>query len=162
MCIRDSKKDFQNLMHVYLDAVFYPNIYKYQEIFKQEGWHYELEKEEDEITYNGVVYNEMKGAYSSEESVLERFVMNSLFPDNTYGQESGGDPRFIPELTYEEYLDFHRKYYHPSNSYIYIYGDMDIEERLQFLNDEYLQNFTAITVSYTHLDVYKRQLQLCA
>ena len=141
-----NKKDFQNLMHVYLDAVFYPNIYKYQEIFKQEGWHYELEKEEDEITYNGVVYNEMKGAYSSEESVLERFVMNSLFPDNTYGQESGGDPRFIPELTYEEYLDFHRKYYHPSNSYIYIYGDMDIEERLQFLNDEYLQNFTAITV----------------
>ena len=86
-----NKKDFQNLMHVYLDAVFYPNIYKYQEIFKQEGWHYELEKEEDEITYNGVVYNEMKGAYSSEESVLERFVMNSLFPDNTYGQESGGD-----------------------------------------------------------------------
>ena len=119
-------------MHVYLDAVFYPNIYKYQEIFKQEGWHYELEKEEDEITYNGVVYNEMKGAYSSEESVLERFVMNSLFPDNTYGCGVRWRSTLYTELTYEEYLDFHRKYYHPSNSYIYIYGDMDIEERLQF------------------------------
>ena len=95
-------KDFQNLMHVYLDAVFYPNIYHYEEIFKQEGWHYELESKEDEITYNGVVYNEMKGAFSSEESVLERFIMNSLFPDNTYGQESGGDPRCIPDLTYEK------------------------------------------------------------
>lgn len=139
-------KDFQNLMHVYLDAVFYPNIYRYEEIFKQEGWHYELESEDGDITYNGVVYNEMKGAYSSEESVLERFVMNSLFPDNTYGQESGGDPRFIPELTYEDYLDFHREYYHPSNSYIYIYGNMDIEERLQFLDEHYLKNFTAISV----------------
>lgn len=139
-------KDFQNLMHVYMDAVFYPNIYRYQEIFKQEGWHYELESKEDEITYNGVVYNEMKGAYSSEESVLERFVMNSLFPDNTYGQESGGDPKCIPDLTYEDYLDFHRKYYHPSNSYIYLYGDMDVEERLRFMDENYLKHFPAITV----------------
>jgi hypothetical protein len=139
-------KDFQNLMHVYLDAVFYPNIYHYEEIFKQEGWHYELENKEDDITYNGVVYNEMKGAFSSEESVLERFVMNSLFPDNTYGQESGGDPKCIPDLTYEEYLDFHRKYYHPSNSYICLYGDMDIEERLQFMDENYLKHFPAITV----------------
>lgn len=139
-------KDFQNLMHVYLDAVFYPNIYKYQEIFKQEGWHYELDSPEGEITYNGVVYNEMKGAFSSEESVLERFVMNSLFPDNTYGQESGGDPRCIPDLTYEDYLDFHRTYYHPSNSYIYLYGDMDIEERLEFMDRNYLKDFPAISV----------------
>lgn len=139
-------KDFQNLMHVYLDAVFYPNIYKYEEIFKQEGWHYELESEEDEITYNGVVYNEMKGAFSSEESVLERFMLNCLFPDNTYGGESGGDPREIPNLTYEDYLDFHRKYYHPSNSYIYLYGDMDIEEKLLFIDREYLKHFPAITV----------------
>lgn len=139
-------KDFQNLMHVYLDAVFYPNIYQYQEIFKQEGWHYELNSPEGELVYNGVVYNEMKGAFSSEESVLERFVMNSLFPDNTYGQESGGDPRCIPELTYEDYLDFHRKYYHPSNSYIYLYGDMDIEERLEFLDEKYLKDFPAISV----------------
>lgn len=139
-------KDFQNLMHVYLDAVFYPNIYQYEEIFKQEGWHYELDSPEGEITYNGVVYNEMKGAFSSEESVLERFVMNNLFPDNTYANESGGDPRHIPDLTYEEYLNFHRTYYHPANSYIYLYGDMDIEEKLQFINDTYLKNFPKITV----------------
>ena len=124
-------KDFKNLMYVYMDAVFYPNIYHYEEIFKQEGWHYELDNEDDEITYNGVVYNEMKGAYSSEERVLECFVMSQLFPDNTYCQESGGDPRHIPDLTYQDYLDFHRTYYHPSNSYIYLYGDMDVrsEER---------------------------------
>lgn len=139
-------KDFQNLMHVYMDAVFYPNIYQYQEIFRQEGWHYELESREGDITYNGVVYNEMKGAYSSEESVLERFIMNSLFPDNTYGQESGGDPRCIPELTYEEYLDFHKKYYHPVNSYICLYGNMDIEERLEFMDKNYLSAFPAISV----------------
>ncbi len=139
-------KDFQNLMHVYLDAVFYPNIYKYQEIFKQEGWHYELEDEEGELIYNGVVYNEMKGAFSSEESVLERFILNSLFPDNTYGGESGGDPREIPNLTYEEYLNFHRTYYHPSNSYIYLYGNMDIEEKLRFMDEEYLKHFSAIKV----------------
>ena len=139
-------KDFQNLMHVYMDAVFYPNIYEHEEIFKQEGWHYELESPEDDITYNGVVYNEMKGAFSSEESVLERFVMNSLFPDNTYGNESGGDPRDIPNLTYEEYLDFHRQYYHPVNSYIYLYGDMDVTERLEWMDANYLSNFPAITI----------------
>lgn len=142
-------KDFANLMHVYMDAVFYPNIYKYEEIFKQEGWHYELDSPEGEITYNGVVYNEMKGAFSSEESVLERFVMNSLFPDNTYAQESGGDPRNIPELTYEDYLDFHRRYYHPVNSYIYLYGDMDVEERLQWMDQEYLKDFPAIEIDST-------------
>lgn len=141
-----NEKDFQNLMNVYLDAVFYPNIYKYQEIFKQEGWHYEINSPEEDIVYNGVVYNEMKGAYSSEESVLERFLMNSLFPDNTYGQESGGDPRCIPDLTYEDYLEFHRKYYHPSNSYIYLYGDMDIEERLDYLDRKYLKDFHAMEV----------------
>ena len=139
-------KDFQNLMHVYMDAVFYPNIYEHEEILKQEGWHYELESPEDDITYNGVVYNEMKGAFSSEESVLERFVMNSLFPDNTYGNESGGDPRDIPNLTYEEYLDFHRQYYHPVNSYIYLYGDMDVTERLEWMDANYLSNFPAITI----------------
>lgn len=137
-------QDFKNLMHVYMDAVLYPNIYKYEEIFKQEGWHYELDSPEDPIIYNGVVYNEMKGAFSSEESVLERFLMNSLFPDTTYGYESGGDPRDIPNLTYEDYLDFHRRYYHPSNSYIYLYGDMDIEERLQWMDSEYLKDFPAI------------------
>lgn len=142
-------KDFANLMHVYMDAVFYPNIYKYEEIFKQEGWHYELDSPEGELTYNGVVYNEMKGVFSSEESVLERFLMNSLFPDNTYAQESGGDPRNIPELTYEDYLDFHRRYYHPVNSYIYLYGDMDVEERLQWMDQEYLKDFPAIEIDST-------------
>lgn len=138
--------DFANLMHVYMDAVFYPNIYKKEEIFRQEGWYYQLENAEDELQYNGVVYNEMKGAYSSPDDVLERRIMNSLFPDNTYAFESGGDPECIPDLTYEDYLNFHRKYYHPSNSYIYLYGDMDFTERLTWLDEEYLQHFEAITV----------------
>lgn len=147
-------KDFANLMSVYMDAVFYPNIYKHEEIFKQEGWHYELESKDAPLTYNGVVYNEMKGAYSSEESVLERFTMNSLFPDNTYAHESGGDPKNIPDLTYEEYLDFHRKYYHPVNSYICIYGDGDIEERLSWMDENYLKNFPAIEID-SHIEPQK-------
>ena len=119
-------KDFQNLMSVYMDAVFYPNIYKHEEIFRQEGWHYELDSKESDIKINGVVYNEMKGAFSSPESVLEREIMNTLYPDTAYGFESGGDPKVIPELSYQEFLDFHSKYYHPVNSYIYLYGNMDI------------------------------------
>ena len=115
-------KDFQNLMHVYLDAVFYPNIYQEKKIFMQEGWHYEMEDLDSPLTYNGVVYNEMKGAFSSPDEVNDREMMNSLFPDTIYGVESGGDPKVIPELTYEQFLDFHRRYYHPSNSYIYLYG----------------------------------------
>lgn len=134
-------RDFKNLMDVYLDAVFYPNIYKNEKIFRQEGWHYHLEKPEDPLTYNGVVYNEMKGAFSSPEGVLERTVMNALFPDTPYGVESGGDPEVIPELSYEEFLDFHRKYYHPSNSYIYLYGNVDMEEKLDWLDREYLSRF---------------------
>ena len=99
-------KDFQNLMHVYMDAVFYPNIYKKEEIFRQEGWHYELESAEGPLKVNGVVYNEMKGAFSSPEDVLDREVLRSLFPDTSYANESGGDPEFIPDLTYEQFLDF--------------------------------------------------------
>lgn len=133
--------DFANLMDVYLDGVFFPNIYKKEEIFRQEGWNYQLEKSEDELSYNGVVYNEMKGAFSSPEDVLEREILNSLFPDNTYHYESGGDPECIPDLSYEEFLDFHRKYYHPSNSYIYLYGKMDFEERLNWLDQAYLSLF---------------------
>ncbi len=134
-------KDFQNLMHVYMDAVFYPNIYKREEIFRQEGWHYDLESEDSELKYNGVVYNEMKGAFSSPEQQLFRTIQNSLFPDTAYGVESGGDPDNIPELSYEEFLDFHKKYYHPSNSYIYLYGDLDVQEKLNWLDEAYLQNF---------------------
>ena len=134
-------KDFQNLMHVYMDAVFYPNIYKHEEIFRQEGWSYKLDSVDGKLAYNGVVYNEMKGAFSSPEGVLDRVVMNSLFPDTSYANESGGDPEVIPELTYEQFLDFHRKYYHPSNSYIYLYGDMDMEEKLDWLDKNYLSSF---------------------
>ena len=131
-------QDFKNLMDVYLDAVFNPNITKYEEIFKQEGWHYELTGKDDELKINGVVYNEMKGAYSSPDEVLSSQIYRSLFPDNTYSKDSGGNPEYIPKLTYEAYLNFYHKYYHPSNSYIYLYGDMDVVERLEWLDKEYL------------------------
>jgi len=134
-------KDFFNLMDVYLDAVFYPNIYSQPEILMQEGWHYELENKEDSLKYKGVVYNEMKGAFSSPEGVLMRKVQETLFPDNTYGYESGGDPEYIPDLSQEEFLGFHTKYYHPSNSYIFLYGDLDLNKALTFINDNYLRNF---------------------
>lgn len=139
-------QDFQNLMHVYLDAVFYPNIYQKEEIFRQEGWHYQLEDAAGPLSYNGVVYNEMKGAFSSADDVLERGIMNSLFPDTTYGCESGGDPKDIPDLTYEQFLDFHRRYYHPSNSFIYLYGNMDMDEKLKFLDEYYLSSFDLLDV----------------
>lgn len=138
--------DFKNLMDVYLDAVFYPNIFKEKKIFMQEGWHYELDKPDGELKINGVVYNEMKGAFSSPDDVLDRAVLNTLFPDNTYAFESGGDPDDIPALTYEEYLQFHKKYYHPSNSYIYLYGNMDMEERLNWLDKHYLSDFDYLEV----------------
>ena len=139
-------KDFQNLMHVYMDAVFYPNIYQHDEIFRQEGWSYKLDEPDGKLEYNGVVYNEMKRAFSSPEGVLDRVILNSLFPDTSYAYESGGDPEEIPNLTYEQFLDFHRKYYHPSNSYIYLYGDMDMEEKLKWLDENYLCEFDAAEV----------------
>jgi len=150
-------KDFANLMHVYLDAVFYPNIYKEENIFRQEGWHYEALPHKDadgqdvidmdsQITINGVVYNEMKGALSSPEDLLNDKILASLYPDTTYAIVSGGDPAYIPDLKYKDYLDFHRRYYHPSNSYIYLYGDLDVKERLRFLDEEYLGSFE-------HLDI---------
>ena len=136
--------DLKNLMEVYLDAVFFPAIYKNENIFRQEGWHYHLEDEKDELSINGVVYNEMKGAFSTPEAVLERTVFSSLFPDTAYGVESGGDPDCIPDLTYEQFLDFHSRYYHPSNSYIYLYGNLDMKERLDWIDREYLSRFDAI------------------
>lgn len=141
-----NEKDFQNLMHVYMDAVFYPNIYEHDEIFRQEGWSYNLESKEDALTYNGVVYNEMKGAFSSPEGVLDRVILNSLFPDTSYANESGGDPEVIPKLMYEQFLEFHSRYYHPSNSYIYLYGDMDMEEKLEWLDREYLSKFDTLQI----------------
>lgn len=139
-------KDFRNLMDVYLDAVFHPNIYREEKIFKQEGWHYEMEDAEDALTINGVVYNEMKGAFSSPDDVLYREIMNSLYPHTSYAVESGGDPDVIPELTYEDFLAFHQRYYHPSNSYIYLYGDMDMAERLAYIDREYLCKYEALAV----------------
>ena len=134
-------QDFQNLMHIYLDAVFCPNIYNEQNIFRQEGWHYELESLEAPLTINGVVYNEMKGAFSSEDDVMEREIMNSLFPDTCYGVESGGDPDCIPDLTYEQFLEFHSTLYHPANSFIYLYGNMDVWEKLLFIHENYLKDY---------------------
>ncbi|MFC2608073.1 MAG: insulinase family protein, partial [Selenomonas sp.] len=137
-------KDFQNLMDVYLDAVFYPSMKETPEIFQQEGWHYEIDNAEEPLRYSGVVYNEMKGALSSPDDVLENKIMLSLYPDTTYGFESGGDPDAIPTLTYEDFCAFHSRYYHPSNSYIYLYGAMDIEEKLAYLDREYLVTFDRI------------------
>ena len=133
--------DFHNLMDVYLDAVFYPNCIDDPQILMQEGWHYELEDKDSELTYNGVVYNEMKGALSSGDAIMENFAMEKLFPNTTYGVESGGDPEVIPALSYKEFVEFYKKFYHPSNSYIFLYGDMDIEKTLNFIDSEYLSNF---------------------
>ncbi len=131
-------KDFYNLIDVYLDAVFYPRIDP--AVFQQEGWHYALTDPADPISYQGVVYNEMKGAYSSPESILEETIQHSLFPDTTYGYDSGGDPEEVPNLTYEQFRDFHRRYYHPSNACIFFSGDDDPDERLRLVN-EYLKDF---------------------
>lgn len=133
--------DFKNLMDVYLDAVFFPNMLKDKEVLMQEGWHYEMASADSSLTYSGVVYNEMKGVFSSPDAQLERHVMDNLFPDTTYGVESGGDPDCIPQLTQEAFAAFHAKYYHPANSYIFLYGDMDIDSTLAFINDEYLSHF---------------------
>ncbi len=136
-------KDFMNLMKVYLDAVFYPNIYSQPHIFHQEGWHHELYDPDAPINYRGVVYNEMKGAFSTPESIIMRSNLHAQFPDTPYGFESGGDPEAIPELSYEQFLDFHRKYYHPTNSKISLYGNMDIDEVLKVIDAGYLSNFSA-------------------
>jgi len=131
-------QDFYNLIDVYLDAVFYPRITP--EIFQQEGWHYEREKRDDPLTYKGVVFNEMKGANSSPDSLLAEYSQQSLFPDTTYGLNSGGDPAVIPDLNYEQFRDFHRRYYHPSNARIFFAGDDDPEERLRLV-DVYLKDY---------------------
>lgn len=134
-------KDFHNLMDVYLDAVFFPNIYKEKGILMQEGWRYHIEAPEDPIEYKGVVYNEMKGAFSSPEEIGFRLIKETLFPETTYANESGGAPKHIPDLSYEDFLAFHKKYYHPSNAYICLYGDMDIKETLAYVDREYLSHF---------------------
>ena len=146
-----NKKDFHNLMHVYLDAVFYPNIYDREEIMMQEGWHYEIDDNGD-LFVNGVVFNEMKGVYSSAEDQLYRIIEKSLLPNTPYGFESGGDPDYIPKLTRETFLDFHKKYYHPSNSYIYLYGDMDACAELEFIDKEYLDKYDYLEIDSSICD----------
>ncbi len=138
--------DFQNLMHVYLDSVLSPKIYQEEKIFMQEGWHYELDNLEDDLTINGVVFNEMKGVFSSPDEVMSRGVFSFLYPETTYGIESGGDPEEIPNLTYSQFLEFHKKYYHPSNSYIYLYGDMDFEEKLLWMDKMYLDQYEKMEI----------------
>ncbi len=136
-------KDFYNLIDVYLDAVFYPRLTK--EVFEQEGWHFELDEARGALTYKGVVFSEMKGAYSSPDNLLAEYSQQSLFPDTPYGLDSGGDPKEIPNLTFDKFKAFHEKYYHPSNAWVYFYGDDDPEERLRVL-DAYLRDFQRIPV----------------
>jgi presequence protease len=141
-----NEKDFYNLIDVYMDAVFYPKIYETPEIFMQEGWHYDISSREESITYKGVVYNEMLGAFSSPEEILFSRIMGTLYPDTSYGFEAGGNPDFMTELTYEKFLGYHKKYYHPSNSYIYLYGNGDINEQLKFLDEKYLCDFDRASI----------------
>ncbi|MCL2353718.1 MAG: insulinase family protein [Defluviitaleaceae bacterium] len=133
--------DFLNLMDVYLDAVFFPLIYDRKEVLDQEGWYFQLEKEDDPLTYNGVVYNEMKGAYADPYRLLYNALDRALLADSTYKFESGGNPENIPDITNEDYLNFHKKYYRPENAFIYFYGDMDIELCFKKLDEEYLSKF---------------------
>ncbi|VAI61010.1 unnamed protein product [Triticum turgidum subsp. durum] len=135
-------KDFYNLVDVYLDAVFFPKCVEDFQTFQQEGWHYELNSPEEEISYKGVVFNEMKGVYSQPDNIMGRVSQQALSPDNTYGVDSGGDPNDIPKLTFEEFKEFHSKFYHPSNARIWFYGDDDTKERLRILS-EYLDLFEA-------------------
>lgn len=153
-----NEQDLYNLMDVYLDAVFNPAIYTKPTIFEQEGWHYELDLPESveiegsdssaslregTLRYNGVVFNEMKGALSDPMSVLDDAVNAALYPDTAYAHESGGDPRAIPALTYEQFLDTHARHYNPSNSYITLYGDLDVDRALAFLDERYLSQPSA-------------------
>lgn len=139
-----NNKDFNNLMQVYLDAVFHPMVYKNKNTFLQEGWHYEMENKDADLKINGVVYNEMKGVYSSPEDACSSYCSMSLFPDTQYGVESGGDPKCIPDLSYEDFLEFHKRLYHPSNSRIFLYGDLDFEEKLKYIDEEYLSKYDPI------------------
>jgi len=140
-------RDFYNLVDVYLDAVFYPRCIETeasgQQVFEQEGWHYEMDSPDPAgLSFKGVVFNEMKGVYSSPDSVLGRVCQQALFPEITYGVDSGGDPRNIPDLTYKEFVDFHQDFYHPSNTRFWFYGNDDPETRLQILSN-YLKDFEA-------------------
>lgn len=146
-------QDLANLMDVYMDSVFSPNVYGNRAIFDQEGWHYELNPEESHLRYNGVVLNEMKGVFSSSDSVLYNALMKNLFPDTAYAFESGGDPKDITDLTYEQCLDSHRRHYHPENSYIVLYGNLDDRKYLAHLDENYLSKYKSGTSKPNPLEV---------
>ena len=137
-----NQQDFENLMRVYLDGVFRPAIYKKPEIFRQEGWHYQMESADKVPTYNGVVFSEMKGAFSSVDNLMEQYTQQLLFPDNCYGFCSGGDPAHIPELTYEHFIKTHQRFYHPSNAKVFLDGDMELEPILRYLDQEYFSHYS--------------------
>ena len=139
-------KDFKNLVDGYMDVAMHPLIAERKEIFLQEGWHYELESPEADLGINGVVYSEMKGSYSNPDRTAYRAIMEAMFPDTTYGSDSGGDPDVIPELSYEEFLEFHRTYYSPANSYIFLYGNADMGEMLSYLDRDYLSAYDIVPV----------------
>ncbi|MDX9976871.1 MAG: insulinase family protein [Candidatus Cloacimonadales bacterium] len=139
-------KDFKNLMEVYLDAVFFPNIYQDEKILQQEGWHYEINPDSQELEISGVVYNEMKGAYSSPMRNMFRALINGLYPDSPYRFESGGVPDAIPQLTQDDFIKFHKEHYHPANSYIYLYGKLDLDAHLKIIDQEALSHFDAIDI----------------
>ena len=147
--------DLENLMSVYLDAVLHPAIYKRKRIFEQERWHLEAD-EQGNLSYNDVVFNEMKGALSDPDRVLYDSVSEALFPDTAYGKESGGKPRAIPELTYENFLDTHARHYDLSNSYTFLYGDLDCERELSFIAQRFARVARALPGPYEH---HSRQLQ---
>ncbi len=145
-------KDFHNLVDVYLDAAFYPNVVRDDRLFKQEGWHYEMDNANSNLTVNGVVYNEMKGVYSDPDSILESAILENLFNGTNYAYDYGGNPKEIINLTYDEFIEFHKKYYSPSNAIIYFYGKLDYNAELEYLENEYLKDFNYIEVDATFLD----------
>ena len=147
-------KDFFNMMGIYLDAVLLPRIYDEPKIFKREGWHYALDKKEGELKINGIVYNEEQGMFSRTTSELNYQVFKHLFPDNAYGNASGGHPNAIPKLTYERFLEFHKIYYHPSNSFIFLHGDGNLMAELKFIDDNYLSKFNKVKV-VSHIPLQK-------
>lgn len=151
-----NEKDFYNLMDVYLDAVFFPMIYDTESIFMQEGWRFDIQNPEEPITYKGIVYNEMKGAYSDPMRELEFLMDQTLLHGTTYANESGGHPNHITELSYEDFLAFHKKHYHPSNAYLFLYGDLNIDEALEHMHSDYLSHFTKEDMSL-EIDTLKVQ-----
>lgn len=135
--------DFYNLVDVYMDAVFHPRLVP--QVLQQEGWHHELAPDASRVHYKGVVFNEMKGVYSSPDSLNHQLLQASLFPDTLYSHSSGGDPAAIPQLTFDQFVGFHKKHYHPSNALLFFYGDDDETKRLRIV-DEYLREYDRVPV----------------